>query len=438
MKVIPLKDVERHGLNFEVDGHTYQMTFTECNGIMAVTIVRDGVEIISGRRICAVQPLIPEGRLELGNFVFQSFNRLPYFNKFGSGDVLYYLDPDEMVEFRAWENSFTESIRLSSPLVNYVPNHLALPRYLKFTRNCPAHYFRGTEEISVGPNEPRIVNSSSLLLEEFGRNLLMRNDEFSNSNSATIKRHSEDLGKLPTWALNYTMMESGEVGNTNLGNSVGDNTGIDWKSGNYYSASIIFSPSENPGDGKQRLRLRATKPDGSFLGDTVCDIFNQTTDHVSSSSKAIGVTRSACYRILENRDFYRFEIEGYLPVDAGRLHFNFVGGPNPCSFVFTQPQIRSLTPGSEINTSGMDLPGIRDEETLEYTLDDAQWMCVEYVQGGKSYREIKPYNKLRGRDIKGLLTRWVVWNREPTWEEKSNLGAFNATAETTDWHRTTR
>lgn len=102
MKEIPLEVVERQNFTITLDNSLYDITIKECNGIMAATIIRDGVKLVDNRRICAGMTLIPEGHLEQGNFAFITDNdNIPYYTRFGSTDILLYATVAEVEELRA-------------------------------------------------------------------------------------------------------------------------------------------------------------------------------------------------------------------------------------------------------------------------------------------------------------------------------------------------
>lgn len=91
MKEIPLKAVERQNFTIELEGSLFDITLKECNGIMAATVIRDGITLVENRRICAGMTLIPEGHLAEGNFAFVTDNdNIPYYTRFGSTDILMY------------------------------------------------------------------------------------------------------------------------------------------------------------------------------------------------------------------------------------------------------------------------------------------------------------------------------------------------------------
>lgn len=104
MKEIPLKVFARQSLSIMLEQSLYEISLKECNGIMAATIIRDGVTIVSNRRVCAGMTIIPEGHLELGNFVILTDNgEIPYYTGFESSNVLVYLTIEEVESLRLRE-----------------------------------------------------------------------------------------------------------------------------------------------------------------------------------------------------------------------------------------------------------------------------------------------------------------------------------------------
>lgn len=104
MKEIPIKVFARQSLSIMLEQSLYEISLKECNGIMAATIIRDGVTLISNRRICAGMTIIPEGYLEEGNFVILTENgEIPYYTDFESSNVLIYLTIEEVTALRLRE-----------------------------------------------------------------------------------------------------------------------------------------------------------------------------------------------------------------------------------------------------------------------------------------------------------------------------------------------
>lgn len=101
MREISLSAVANQKLSVTLDNRLYDITIKEANGVMAVTIVRDGITIQDGTRAIANSPLIPYRYLEKGNFIILTANGdYPYYTQFGITQFLYYASQTELEEAR--------------------------------------------------------------------------------------------------------------------------------------------------------------------------------------------------------------------------------------------------------------------------------------------------------------------------------------------------
>lgn len=108
MKQLQIKAIPNQSLSVSLDGSLYAITIKETNGVMAVTIVRDGVTLIQNHRAVSGGFLIPYKYLENGNFVFITQNyEYPYYDGFGVSQYLFYVSQSEL-----------ETIRLNRPRFN--------------------------------------------------------------------------------------------------------------------------------------------------------------------------------------------------------------------------------------------------------------------------------------------------------------------------------
>jgi len=97
MKVIPLKQFPRQSLSVVLENSLYELSLKECNGIMAVTVVRDGETIVSNRRAVAGAPVIPSRYLNSGNFfIFTNNDALPYYTEFEGSNVFVWMTNEEI------------------------------------------------------------------------------------------------------------------------------------------------------------------------------------------------------------------------------------------------------------------------------------------------------------------------------------------------------
>lgn len=101
MKEIPIKVFPRQSLSVVLENVLYELSLKECNGIMAVSVMRDGVAIVSNRRAVAGMPVIPPGYLEQGNFIFLTANdELPYYTDFAGAGTFVYVTREELTDIR--------------------------------------------------------------------------------------------------------------------------------------------------------------------------------------------------------------------------------------------------------------------------------------------------------------------------------------------------
>lgn len=98
-QVLPLDAIPNQSFYVRLDGARYLIELKEANGVMAATIDRDGVRLVTGARCVAGYPLIPYGYLwaGFGNFLFVSDpGVIPYFTDFGSSCLLVYSSAAEI------------------------------------------------------------------------------------------------------------------------------------------------------------------------------------------------------------------------------------------------------------------------------------------------------------------------------------------------------
>lgn len=101
MQRLPLQAIPNQQFSITLDGLNYTITFKACGGIMAVTIVRQGIEILTNSLCPAGQLLLSYPYAESGNFFIDTINdELPYYNAFGITQQLYYLSQIELVTAR--------------------------------------------------------------------------------------------------------------------------------------------------------------------------------------------------------------------------------------------------------------------------------------------------------------------------------------------------
>ncbi|MCK1967161.1 MULTISPECIES: phage baseplate plug family protein [Franconibacter] len=101
MNQIPVSPFPRQSLSVVLENTLYELSLKECNGIMAVSVVRDGATIVSNRRAVAGEPVIPHGYLEEGNFILLTDKEaLPYYTDFEGATLFVYITRDELTALR--------------------------------------------------------------------------------------------------------------------------------------------------------------------------------------------------------------------------------------------------------------------------------------------------------------------------------------------------
>lgn len=99
---IGLAALPNQSLTVQLDERLFDIQLREANGVMAITIVRDEITLVSALRITAGTPLLPYRYQEEGNFLLTVENdALPYWDQFGITQFLIYLTPAELETYRA-------------------------------------------------------------------------------------------------------------------------------------------------------------------------------------------------------------------------------------------------------------------------------------------------------------------------------------------------
>lgn len=98
---IPLAAVPNQELTIRLDNRRYVIAVRDVGGIMAVTITRDDVVLISGVRACAGSPLLPYFHLVgmVGSFIFTTVapGEIPFYTAFGSTCFLVFATTEEIL-----------------------------------------------------------------------------------------------------------------------------------------------------------------------------------------------------------------------------------------------------------------------------------------------------------------------------------------------------
>lgn len=89
-------------ISIQLDASFYEIQLRESNGVMAATITRDGVTLVTNSRVTAGTPLLPYRYQEAGNFIVTvDDDALPYWDQFGVTQFLVYLSADELAAYRS-------------------------------------------------------------------------------------------------------------------------------------------------------------------------------------------------------------------------------------------------------------------------------------------------------------------------------------------------
>lgn len=182
MKEIPIKKFPRQSLSVVLEGSLYELSLKECNGIMAVTVVRDGVTIVSNRRAVAGVPVIPAEYLEQGNFLIATTGEeLPYYTGFEGSDAFIYLTSEELEDVRSGQNySLPAGSIPSGPLVdfNYLSGTLAYGMAL--ARSTTGTYIQAGVLKTASVNVARFEDKG-LLIEDTSTNQLIYSSNLAQS-----------------------------------------------------------------------------------------------------------------------------------------------------------------------------------------------------------------------------------------------------------------
>ena len=98
---VGISAIPNQSLSIQLGGRLYDIALREANGVMAATIARDGVTLVSALRITAGTPLLPYRYQESGNFIMTTDEEtMPYWDQFGVTQFLVYLSAAELAAYR--------------------------------------------------------------------------------------------------------------------------------------------------------------------------------------------------------------------------------------------------------------------------------------------------------------------------------------------------
>lgn len=96
---IALQPIANQELSIPLEGSRYIITIKEANGVMAASITRDDVLVVSNTRIVADGLILPYRAqwFGFGNFMLATQDEeIPYFDQFGITQFLVYVTAEEM------------------------------------------------------------------------------------------------------------------------------------------------------------------------------------------------------------------------------------------------------------------------------------------------------------------------------------------------------
>lgn len=102
MRLVPINALPNQAFTIILDGSTWDVAIKAADGIMAVSLARDGIPVVENARAVAGSFLIPASHLEAGNFFFVTQGyELPDYAKFNVTQSLVYMGPAELAAIRA-------------------------------------------------------------------------------------------------------------------------------------------------------------------------------------------------------------------------------------------------------------------------------------------------------------------------------------------------
>lgn len=384
MKEIPLKAVERQNFTIELEGSLFDITLKECNGIMAATIIRDGIKLVENRRICAGMTLIPEGHLEEGNFAFVTDDdNMPYYTRFGSSDVLLYASIEEVEAVRAERNNTiigpAPGSIPSSPLVDFNYQTGKLADGMTFMRAGSAYLVDGFTLKTFASGVPRF-NSNGMLIEPGSTNSIADCRKF-NYDTKVSEIRLGDFSK-------YTTLHNTDVSYGVTTDSISVNANEDW----HFSLYI-----EDASNTTLTLRLLGTAIDKTV------SIPSGTRGRVSvhGTTTASGDLRGIVYI---GDPGSTPPVGSYMTIGLAQLEHNSYDS----TIVYT-------TSGSKS----------RNSESIDLTQAGAKTVYREYIPitSTNLVKELVAYNGTYCPF--GYLQKLKVWNRSLTDAEAKALGVPN-------------
>lgn len=104
MLIVPLQAIPSQSFSIQLDNSIYNITLRFVVNFMAIDLMRDNVQILSGIRVVPGYPIIPFQYIENGNgnFALITFNNdYPIYTAFNITQFLIYANPQELEVIRA-------------------------------------------------------------------------------------------------------------------------------------------------------------------------------------------------------------------------------------------------------------------------------------------------------------------------------------------------
>lgn len=101
MQNVPIQALPSQSFSVPLDNNQWDITIRTANGVIAVTLVLNGVTVIENMRAVGGMRIIPDQYQENGNFVFVTQNfQVPDYTQFGISQKLIYLSAAELEVIR--------------------------------------------------------------------------------------------------------------------------------------------------------------------------------------------------------------------------------------------------------------------------------------------------------------------------------------------------
>lgn len=98
---VPIESIPSQTLTIVLDNNLYVLGIRQVSGVVAMSVTRNGIDIIDNLIAAAAQPIIPAKYQEAGNFMFlTASNQLPNYTLFNISQSLLYFTAAELATFR--------------------------------------------------------------------------------------------------------------------------------------------------------------------------------------------------------------------------------------------------------------------------------------------------------------------------------------------------